>query len=461
MASVDNDIPIVAGNTVIDDPRERVQAEFDLGNPSLRNLNRDYLHNNFTKVELQKRCRQLKVKNVWGTKDELIDKILSSVRDKNNETVPVLQDVSASDTINKILSEIVEIKEKLASKDLQIQELNIMLKTTHVTINRLNDRISTLEEQVRHPPVIGSVSEDNEKIFLLGDENLDEVRLSDLGDNCSVRTIKDTTLDLAGCWVSERLDWMPTKCIIYCGTNDLIENDNPDNVLDDLGALVSELKRKDENISLFVCELAPSLQVDLDQRINRYNEKLKDWCSVNGVNLIKTNLNFKMGTGDIDELCFDDQDDGSVLHLNRHGALRLLSAINKQCDFFKVSHGSRRTSDHQSSRQFRNDSHFSTRRTSDIGQSRQTRDYRNSGYNNYFQRMTNERPHNRNSPRESQFTSGYQYDNGNRNNFNRRGCYNCGEYNHVQANCRHDHQVRCTNCYSYGHKSRFCHASNF
>ena len=38
----------------------------------------------------------------------------------------------------------------------------------------------------------------------------------------------------------------------------------------------------------------------------------------------------------------------------------------------------------------------------------------------------------------------------------RRGCYNCGEYNHIQRNCRYDHEVKCVICNEYGHKSRFC-----
>ena len=41
-------------------------------------------------------------------------------------------------------------------------------------------------------------------------------------------------------------------------------------------------------------------------------------------------------------------------------------------------------------------------------------------------------------------------------NRNRPGCYNCGEFNHRQANCRFDHKIRCNVCYEYGHKSRLC-----
>ena len=36
------------------------------------------------------------------------------------------------------------------------------------------------------------------------------------------------------------------------------------------------------------------------------------------------------------------------------------------------------------------------------------------------------------------------------------GCYNCGEFNHIQANCRFDHKLQCQQCHSLGHKSKLC-----
>ena len=38
----------------------------------------------------------------------------------------------------------------------------------------------------------------------------------------------------------------------------------------------------------------------------------------------------------------------------------------------------------------------------------------------------------------------------------RRGCYNCGEYNHRQNVCRFDHRLKCGNCGTLGHKSKMC-----
>ena len=37
------------------------------------------------------------------------------------------------------------------------------------------------------------------------------------------------------------------------------------------------------------------------------------------------------------------------------------------------------------------------------------------------------------------------------------GCYNCGEFNHIQAIRRYDHKLRCETCHALGHKSRLCY----
>ena len=48
----------------------------------------------------------------------------------------------------------------------------------------------------------------------------------------------------------------------------------------------------------------------------------------------------------------------------------------------------------------------------------------------------------------------------NRVSIGKVGCYNCGEFNHQQSNCRYDHKIRCNNCHRYGHKSKLCNVQN-
>ena len=95
--------------------------------------------------------------------------------------------------------------------------------------------------------------------LLIGDSNLGEILPSDLDDNCLIRTLQGATIDFTGCWIKEDLDWIPSKCIIYCGIHDLMDGINSIAVLDNLGSLISDLRVKNESMKILVCELVPSL----------------------------------------------------------------------------------------------------------------------------------------------------------------------------------------------------------
>ena len=285
---------------------ERENGRQNCNLPSLENPTRDFLLRNFTVSELRKQCRHLGLPKVWVKKEELVEMILRSTQSSPNERAADTQesDQQTMNLLRSICQELDDIKGNMAKKDSEIEELNEMLKKVHVTINRLNDRITTLEDQIGHQNADTEMPTE-EKTLLLGDGNLNEVRVSDLNEHCSVKSIKDINMDLLKCWVNERLDIIPTKCIIYCGLNDLIENENTSSVLDDLGSLITELKNKNEEIDLYVCELAPSFNENIDDKITNFNEKLNQWSQVNGIKVIKTNLNFKLGTGETDEMCYE------------------------------------------------------------------------------------------------------------------------------------------------------------
>ena len=238
----------------------------------------EYLHDNFTKVQIQKHCRQLGLTKVWLTKDKLVDMIMRHHRSNLTAQAIGSRGTDEPDPLADIWLELCDIKKNMNKKDTKIEELNDLLKNAHITINRLNDRISTLEEQIIRQRIPSTVNMDDEKtILLLGNGNLNEVCLSDLEEGCSVKTVKDSTVDLLQCWVNEKLEWAPDKCIIYCGINDLLETQDVGKTLDDLGNLTSELKIRNENIEVFVCELAPSLKNDLNGRIDNFNKK--NWMS--------------------------------------------------------------------------------------------------------------------------------------------------------------------------------------
>ena len=155
-----------------------------------------------------------------------------------------------------------------------------------------------------------------------------------------IRTLPDATVELAGSWIQEELKFVPDKCILSCGLHDILEGLSPSVILDRLGSVIANLKHSNENIQIYVCELLPSAKYELDSKINDYNKKLIEWSVTNGVTVIKINLSFKYGTGEVDCACFMGGESVSdVEYLNRKGVLRLLTAVSKQCMFFKVKVG--------------------------------------------------------------------------------------------------------------------------
>ena len=455
--------------------------------PSLENPTWDYLFHNFNKVELQKHCRNLGLLKIWTTKDKLVDMIMHAqgssraLLDQNGE------DESAV-SLHRIFRELREMREKLAEKDTEIEELNSAIKNAQITINRLSDRVTTLEDKVKNnelcvtestrllrPPLMP------ERTLLLGDSTLSEVHSSDLGENCSIRTLQGATMDLARCWVKEDLDWSPTKCVLYCGIHDVIEDDSPEVVLDNLGSLIADLKVKNENMEISVCELVPSVnEEDLDIKINQFNNKLDKWSESNGISIIKTNLEFRLGTGEVNELCF--REDG--IFLNRFGIVRLLTTLSKKCDFFELaknwkdisrSHGPLKHASQVSSNRY--DKSLPYKRQSLLTQNKhstsqsRTRNYREpvaytnskmyvrSGSNQtdqYNHRFPNVRVNLNDSYRRTEYGSTIQGNASHRDRQRGEGCYNCGERNHRSDTCRYDHKIRCTECHQLGHKTKFC-----
>ena len=62
---------------------------------------------------------------------------------------------------------------------------------------------------------------------------------------------------------------------------------------------------------------------ELQAKINEFNDELMKWSeTTNGVNVIPTNLPFKLGTEEIDDICFNVNEECSDLLLNRLRAIR-------------------------------------------------------------------------------------------------------------------------------------------
>ena len=225
--------------------------------PSLEDPTWEYQFNNFNKIELQKHCRTLGLSKIWTTKEKLVDMIMHT-QGSSQAQLDQDEDDETSVSLHNIFRELREMREILAKKDTKIEELNTAMISAQRTINGLSDCVTRLEDKVKENELSAAESSSHmlrsplmpERILILGDSTLSEVNSSDLGENCSIRTLQGATMDLARCWVKEELDWSPTKCVLYCGIHEVIEDISPEVVLDNLGSLITDLKSKHENFSL-------------------------------------------------------------------------------------------------------------------------------------------------------------------------------------------------------------------
>ena len=470
---------------------------------TLENPTRDFIHANYKKEDLQKQCRELGISKVWVNKDKLIDMILENHRN-NRPTIPE-SNVQVRQSTELDETDIFEILEELREgeniRDKEINDLKELLHSAQVTINKLSDRVSLLEEKVTlfqgtplsHPlnPFLQGSSSSRPKAegtLLLGDTNLSPVRASDLSNNCSVRTIKGANIDLLKCWISEKLQWVPSNCILYCGLQDILDKSTPSDIFDRLGSLIAELKQINENMNIHICELAPIPNVcDYDEHINNFNNQVATWSTENGVSTIKTNLQFRLGTGEVDRMCYNDTGENDNF-LNRFGIIRLLNVISKSCPSLKLhenwetimSQGiptssfdnSRRINFNENNHEKTNNkatryirSHHSHIRGKRISRTNtrqfpsqpNRRYYEDSSFRTFHrgQRNFNERRRNYHSHRSYQGWANQQRE-GPQNYDHHRTCFNCGENNHTLPECRYDHRIKCNHCNEFGHKTRLC-----
>lgn len=449
---------------------------------SLENPTKHFL-NTLKKNDLRNHCCDLGIRGIWScNKDRLIELILEKSQPQNENPLRDEDDEPSepSPMLRKVLSEVQEIKERLAMKEIEVKDIYEKLRLSNEKLKQANESISKLQGEVDSlKGNRGNLSrneevshEEQKATLLLGDSNLGSIKLSDVAKNCRIRTIKDANVNALKCWINDQLDWIPKNCIIYCGLKDILNNTNPSRILDNLGMVISDLKSKKEDMDIYMCKVAPSISDDdLQARINEFNDELETWSVSNNIHVIDTNTCFRMSNGNVDDMCYGIENE---LVLNRLGTIKLLECIASKCENFKLNEKwnvIKRTHNLVSQKSDINDIDISDEKEfpppiykNPSRVSMKAKNINNANVRDvqFFNNKARNRVQNRGiKPTRTvdhydnayHSRDNYYYDS---NQYRNNSCYNCGETNHRQPQCRYDHRLRCGNCNALGHKRRWC-----
>ena len=197
-------------------------------------------------------------------------------------------------------------------------------------------------------------------------------------------------------------------------------------------------KTKFPESEVIVAGLPPRFSSDeIRTKVKDFNEATKRWCGANNVKFIDNEAPFEFRNGDIDCSAYIMTGETPKLHLTRKGTLRLLENLQKDIPEL-VLDDSRNQGISQPDAQ----------RTNKPGMWSYSQAVKRPPVQHQYQ---NEAVESWNSTHQ-------------RDRFHlsvARGCFHCGERNHMKSQCKHTEKLRYYNCQKLGHKSKFCGKSPF
>ena len=161
-------------------------------------------------------------------------------------------------------------------------------------------------------------------------------------------------------------------------------------------------------------------------------------------------------------MCFHMNNDNPGIFLNRCGVIRLLDSLNKQCQYLKLCDDWKKVKLSHEWTKIQLESPIPQQRKNprplSFGRKSTT-----EGYQNQRSASTGGQPRYNNHQQADSRNYMRQYnEEGLGDERNQRyqhrpaGCYNCGEFNHRQGQCRYDHRIKCNVCNRLGHKGSLC-----
>ena len=286
-------------------------------------------------------------------------------------------------------------------------------------LDRLENKQGKADIKFRTCGATDEVNSNNE-FYLVGSSLLRDVRTGDIlnGRVKSIPggTIKDVSNEF------KALSHVPKTVVIQIGGNDICkEYATIDGVSTAYVAFITEVKDKLPNARVVIAGLPPRFPDEtVRTKVKNLNERLKKWANENQLLFINNEDLFELKSGTVDSSAFVMTGTSPGIHLNRKGTIRWLRNLNEYMPDIVLSN-------------HLEDEHPLYAEVTKYNQN-QTRVRTTQG--------SNTRLSTKQKPRQVVGRS--------------RGCYLCGEMNHIASSCKHGRKIECFYCWRPGHKWQQC-----
>lgn len=287
-----------------------------------------------------------------------------------------------------------------------VTELQESLKQK--TDNALTDTPTPTPSQVKitATDIIKEPTSDNSTTTLIiGDSIIKDIHEAGL-DNTTVQCLRGARITD----IEESLQNMKPETfstiIIHGGTNDCTTDDNIEVAAKSYTDMIDSIHESAPATTVYISTICPRTDnAKHQERVDKLNKNLKEIADKASCGVIDNDTNFRLRNDQPDSNSLNR----SGLHLSKSGTRKLVKNLNAVHAILK--------------KPVRN-----------IDSAKE-------------------------SPVDSTHTHSSdtrRQNHGNNSNNRSRGCYNCGEQNHVKKNCRHGKPIKCHTCGKVGHKQKMC-----
>ncbi|XP_071850095.1 uncharacterized protein [Apostichopus japonicus] len=304
-------------------------------------------------------------------------------------------------------------------------------------------------------------------VMIIGDSILKHVYEDDFTDEIvKVNCLPGATVkDVRNALLAQREDLHTfSHIIIHVGTNDInTHNPNVNDISADFEELITSIQLVNgHRPSIYISGPCPRSDDHAPQIID-LNSHLKELTNKLDCKFLDNMASFTYADGEIDLSLYH----GDGVHLNRKGTVKLINKLTiigpicirkksskmENARHMGVSNHSRNFySQHRSNGTIHNNTSRYEHRQ------QRMRGFINNDHQREYHRRPNRHPRTSNSSRQDWQRECHRKENRQpvADHFNHRGCFNCGERNHVEANCRLERRIECHHCHRLGHKASHC-----